>query len=57
MVFLKIRVEDCIPELVLDKMRPDIISGIGGTGKRLLFSGPVARENPGKIQEIIQKNN
>ena len=32
-----------------DKMRLEVTSRIGGTGTRLLFSGPIARENLGKI--------
>ena len=44
-------IEVCIPELVLDKTRLDIISRIGGTGKRLLFSGPVTQENPGNKRD------
>ena len=39
-----------------DKTRLDLISRIGGTGTRLLFSGLVPRENTGKIQEINRKN-
>ena len=35
-----------------DKTRLEITSQIGGTGTRLLFTGPVAWENPRKIWEI-----
>ena len=34
-----------------DKTRLEATSRIGGTGTRLMFSGPVAQENPGKIPE------
>ena len=45
-------VEVCFPVLVLNKMRLELISRIGGIGKRLMFSGLVTRENSGKIREI-----
>ena len=35
-----------------DKMRLELISRIGGTRTRLMFSGLVTRENSGKIREI-----
>ena len=35
-----------------DETRLELISRIGGTGTRLLFSGLVTRENSGKIREI-----
>ena len=43
----------CVPELFLrrDKTRLEATSRIGGNGTRLMFSGPVAQENPGKIPE------
>ena len=44
-------VEVCIPELVLNETRLELISRIGGTGTRLMFSGLVTRENFGKIRE------
>ena len=36
-----------------DKTRLEATSQIGGTGTRLLFSGPFAQENPGKIWEKL----
>ena len=47
--------EVCDPELVLndtrrDETRLELISRIGGTETRLIFSGLVARENSGKIR-------
>ena len=42
----------CIPEFVLNEMRLEANSPIGGTGTRLLLYGPIAQENPGKIWEI-----
>ena len=47
-----VELEDCIPELVLNETRLDLISRIGGTGTRLLFPGLVTWENLGKIWEI-----
>ena len=38
-----------------DKTRLEATSQIGGTGTRLLFSGPFAQENPGKIWEKLGK--
>ena len=34
-----------------DETRLELISRIGGTGTRLIFSGLVTRENSGKIRE------
>ena len=44
----------CVTELFFwrrDKTRLEATSRIGGTGTRLMFSGPVAQENPVKIPE------
>ena len=44
--------EVCVPKLVLNETRLELISRISGTGTRLMFSGLVTQENLGKIREI-----
>ena len=49
---LTLTLEVCVPKLVLNETRLELISRISGTGTRLMFSGLVTQENLGKIREI-----
>ena len=44
--------EVCVPELVLNETRQDETGGHFPNWTILLFSSPVALENPGKIRKI-----